>query len=1043
MAFPPLVSSTPPPLDNFGDSDEDEFGDFTAGGIDGLSITSDSPHKMITPIQTPIMSENVSPKVNGVNYSPGSNNICLKNDCSILKCNIPDDILIVEKAEDIVSNIELHDHSDNSSIKQNNFHDDDNSIIKNDNLNLCSENDLKATENNNDTYDLCTQVILDKVNLINKSLVSSNNSSLENSVKTVSEHEGSLNNLEVNDDVEPLSLDLDDPINTSDGLQHLDNDFYNYEQFKDSADWSSFDNNQILHKELSVSQANCFDLQYEIVSNSYDDTIINTANDTHLDCKSTDERMKKNESNKIVNVTTDKCESTQNSKTLSDSLPFQDKDVKSVDVLPQSDCDLTVEEDLKEIGDTFDKNETLSNDIVYTSFSSALGIDKTVRKKSNLDCKFVNNDIGTSPNLSWRDNTNLESNAFDTLDVIENVTSEIVNNKNSIAINENTFAVDTNLDNGDTFIQSALIDNNSFDKEDPNFTDFKSAQDFDRASMSERNLNIISDNLSNTVQIEDNLSKLSSETDFRQNLSSFVNVSLPTNKTFSNHIAQAECSDLKNHSDLERATYNSRTCIDNFENDDFSDYQETLGENQMPTNKKNDTFTVLSNPEIVDDDFGDFTNFSSVGDEWTSNVVDPKVPETDDDFGEFNNFESSNSTVETQQFSLRESMCRIENKNAANKIEDIVTNMFSVMPTLPETDLKPLITKTDKIWQCLKNVEETNALTYQWSNSTSNNVLLNALGIDSRNILFGPRWNSSVPRFAANLGFTPLEPIKASVDSPPSTTNKMQGVSTSDEVPAAQFDWNSSGLVNPLDASGGLSALLPLDLLCPFDPLLTPHCSTYSESYHQTAAYTRDSIYYYSSDPTVITENSNLQSIKISNKSTLNPFNSGLNDSIKSQKQQMQTGKMIEPLPGPHTIDWKLKEEHDVSGGGGGAGGVGGVGGVGGGGGGGKGKNYQHKVLKNAPSVNNKSFLVSSSATKSQDSYYRKSSLSRREHLQNAEHVTVDRFGRPMSVHAETIKVLNQLPDLSFLSARTLLYNREQKQIVQDLGAMINRKMPG
>ncbi|XP_015173776.1 PREDICTED: aftiphilin [Polistes dominula] len=1040
MAFPPLVSSTPPPLDNFGDSDEDEFGDFTAGGIDGLSITSDSPHKIITPIQTPIMSENVSPKVNGVNYSPGSNNMCLKNDCNILKCNIPDDILIVEKAEDIVSNIELHDHSDNSSIKKNNFHDDDNSIIKNDNLNLCSENDLKATENNNDTYDLCTQVILDEVNLINKSIVSSNNSSLENSVKTVSEHEGSLNNLEVNDDVEPLSLDLDDPINTSDGLQHLDNDFYNYEQFKDSADWSSFDNNQILHKELSVSQANCFDLQYEIVSNSYDDTIINTDNDTHLDCKSTDERMKKNESNKIVNVTTDKCESTQNSKTLSDSLPFQDQDVKSVDVLPQSDCDLTVEEDLKEIEDTFDKSETLSNDIVYTSFSSALGIDKTIRNKSNLDCKFVNNDIGTSPNLSWRDNTNLESNAFDTLEVIENVTSEIVNNKNSIAINENTFAVDTNLDNGDTFIQSALIDNNSFDKEDPNFTDFKSAQDFDRASMSERNLNIISDNLSNTVQIEDNLSKLSSETDFRQNLSSFVNVSLPTNKTFSNHIIQAECSDLKNHSDLERATYNSRTCINNFENDDFSDYQETLRENQMPTNKKSDTFTILSKPEIADDDFGDFTNFSSVGDEWTSNVVDPKVPEIDDDFGEFNNFESSNSTVETQQFSLRESMCRIENKNAANKIEDIVTNMFSVMPTLPETDLKPLITKTDKIWQCLKNVEETNALTYQWSNSTSNNVLLNALGIDSRNILFGPRWNSSVPRFAANLGFTPLEPIKASVDSPPSTANKMQGVSTSDEVPAAQFDWNSSGLVNPLDASGGLSALLPLDLLCPFDPLLTPHCSTYSESYHQTAAYTRDSIYYYSSDPTVITENSNLQSIKISNKSTLNPFNSGLNDSIKSQKQQMQTGKMIEPLPGPHTIDWKLKEEHDVSGGGGAAGGIGGVGG---GGGSGKGKNYQQKVLKNAPSVNNKSFLVSSSATKSQDSYYRKSSLSRREHLQNAEHVTVDRFGRPMSVHAETIKVLNQLPDLSFLSARTLLYNREQKQIVQDLGAMINRKMPG
>lgn len=106
-------------------------------------------------------------------------------------------------------------------------------------------------------------------------------------------------------------------------------------------------------------------------------------------------------------------------------------------------------------------------------------------------------------------------------------------------------------------------------------------------------------------------------------------------------------------------------------------------------------------------------------------------------------------------------------------------------------------------------------------------------------------------------------------------------------------------------------------------------------------------------------------------------------------------------------------------------------------------KNFPQKALRNVSSTNNKPFLVSNSATKNQDPHYRKSSLSRREHLQTVEHVTMDRFGRPMTVHAETMKVLNQLPDLSFLSARTLLFNREQKQIVQDLGAMINRKMPG
>lgn len=35
MSFPPLVSSTPPPLDNYRESDDDEFGDYAAGGLDG------------------------------------------------------------------------------------------------------------------------------------------------------------------------------------------------------------------------------------------------------------------------------------------------------------------------------------------------------------------------------------------------------------------------------------------------------------------------------------------------------------------------------------------------------------------------------------------------------------------------------------------------------------------------------------------------------------------------------------------------------------------------------------------------------------------------------------------------------------------------------------------------------------------------------------------------------------------------------------------------------------------------------------------------
>lgn len=57
--------------------------------------------------------------------------------------------------------------------------------------------------------------------------------------------------------------------------------------------------------------------------------------------------------------------------------------------------------------------------------------------------------------------------------------------------------------------------------------------------------------------------------------------------------------------------------------------------------------------------------------------------------------------------------------------------------------------------------------------------------------LFGPRWNPNVPRFAANLGFTPLEPIKATTDMQPVAslnTNKTQ-ISINSEV-SLKTEWS-------------------------------------------------------------------------------------------------------------------------------------------------------------------------------------------------------------------------------------------------------------
>ena len=75
-----------------------------------------------------------------------------------------------------------------------------------------------------------------------------------------------------------------------------------------------------------------------------------------------------------------------------------------------------------------------------------------------------------------------------------------------------------------------------------------------------------------------------------------------------------------------------------------------------------------------------------------------------------------------------------------------------------------------------------------------------------------------MPRFAANLSLNPIEPIKPTVSQ--SSTSAPKEITHSilqptkaptDFVPEAEFDWNSSGLVNPLD--GKLNQLVVLLLL--------------------------------------------------------------------------------------------------------------------------------------------------------------------------------------------------------------------------------------
>ncbi|KAJ8394182.1 hypothetical protein AAFF_G00049870 [Aldrovandia affinis] len=135
------------------------------------------------------------------------------------------------------------------------------------------------------------------------------------------------------------------------------------------------------------------------------------------------------------------------------------------------------------------------------------------------------------------------------------------------------------------------------------------------------------------------------------------------------------------------------------------------------------------------------------------------------------------------------------------------------------------------VWRQLLEIHDALGLRYQWGGSHSNKALLCSLGIDTRNILFTGQKKQPVivPMYAASLGMLeptkePVKPISAaekitSIAQAPPVSPEISTCSpdpSQEALPPVQFDWSSSGLTNPLDASGG-SSLLNLDFFGPVD----------------------------------------------------------------------------------------------------------------------------------------------------------------------------------------------------------------------------------
>lgn len=638
--------------------------------IIGLSVSSESPQKLVTPIQTPITSQNVSPRVNGINESPVLDNCPKINEAS--KCGVIDDLLIVEKTVNNVSRIRLKDRTNNSNVLEDNF--EDASITEPNVLDSPRRGESRNVQISNSVDHVCTQNVLAKENFVDTDVISSNNSSLADSVKTVSEQEGSSNGLEANDEAEPVSLDLDDPASTPDILQQLDDDFYNYEQFKDSNEWSDAVCDTKMDVTVTMLQTDYLDAKPNSV-----DTGCNITDEVGETYTSYDE----NESS--VNDANDKSAFIHDERTISSFVTSQELNVDGTNVFRQSDCEFSIQPkyiEMYDVGSNTDASDEKPSKTVNDSFNFDFAFDDdAVREESNLDDTSVrmhSEDIHLRNSSEKSDASTFPNNNFcdiaDVKNTIQSKGSEYVAVETK---NQTVQKVDVNgasekisayeeKESSDEETCKQYIPENGFDVHDvdnSDFTEFMEHRDFDDVSDLTNNYNSISSNSTyETVQTHD-LHTSSSDASCIQKFSPIKGASLPSNNTPLDCLKDQV--NFTSTADEECATYENKNSVVYFSDGEFYDLHLRTNE-PAATKAQEDSCPGFESTDNEDDDFGDFTNFSNTTVEWKSDdAKELKVPEDDDDFGDFSNFETSTDVVETQQFSLKESICRIENKNVS------------------------------------------------------------------------------------------------------------------------------------------------------------------------------------------------------------------------------------------------------------------------------------------------------------------------------------------------------------------------------------------
>ncbi|XP_017141092.1 uncharacterized protein LOC108155038 [Drosophila miranda] len=186
---------------------------------------------------------------------------------------------------------------------------------------------------------------------------------------------------------------------------------------------------------------------------------------------------------------------------------------------------------------------------------------------------------------------------------------------------------------------------------------------------------------------------------------------------------------------------------------DFDDFSAvptpTVEAMPPPVQQRKDSLEAAPPATAADDGFDDFQEFATPpeGD-----------ADDDDDFGDF-------SEPLTAPIPIAVAVPPPPPPAAVHlSIDERIKPVLELMFPLSQESSAANEAKRRPLAQCqtfnFGAIEQAQALDYQWTSSEMRHSLVRSLGIDSRNILFGDKWNASMPRFAANLSFDPLKPLK-------------------------------------------------------------------------------------------------------------------------------------------------------------------------------------------------------------------------------------------------------------------------------------------